>query len=138
VNTRTSPDDDRPQAAAASQRGQGRLSDHLANQRTLLAWGRTGVSIMALGFVVARFGLLIRELGAMHAHTLPSGVASGFGIVLTLFGAALVGLSLLRYLRIGRGIDEGTARSSPELDIIMSVGLVGAGVILVLYLALSA
>ncbi|HET9110957.1 MAG TPA: DUF202 domain-containing protein [Ktedonobacterales bacterium] len=124
-------------AGAGAPRGQGRLSDHLANQRTLLAWARTGVSIMALGFVVARFGLLIRELGSVHGHTLPSGAASWFGIVLTLFGAALVGLSLVRYLRIARGIDEGAPRTSPELDISMAVGLVLAGLTLALYLALT-
>lgn len=122
---------------AGARRGHGRLSDHLANQRTLLAWARTGVSVMALGFVVARFGLLIRELGNVHGHALPSGAASWFGIVLTLFGAALVGLSLVRYLRIARGIDEGAPRTSPELDITMAVGLVLAGLILALYLALT-
>lgn len=142
VPTRREPDDASGDAREASagasvQRGQGRLSDHLANQRTLLACARTGVSIMALGFVVARFGLLIRELGAVHGHTLPSGVASWFGIVLTLFGAALVGMSLARYLRIARGIDEGAPRTSPELDIAMAVGLVLAGLTLALYLALT-
>ena len=119
--------------------GQGKLSDHLANQRTLLAWARTGVSIMALGFVVARFGLLIRELSAAHAtpRALPTGVADGFGIALILFGAALVGLSLARYLRIGRGIDAGDVRVTPTLDIAMTVGLILAGVILAVYLALT-
>jgi putative membrane protein len=34
--------------------------DHLANERTFLAWVRSCIAIMALGFVVARFGLLIR------------------------------------------------------------------------------
>lgn len=147
---RTSPDDETPvthsdadnpreQSAGAAQKpgGQSRLTDHLANQRTLLAWARTGISIMALGFVVARFGLLIRELGALHAHTLPVGVANWFGIVLTLFGATLVGLSLLRYLRTARGIDEGNPRTSPELDIALSAGLIITGLVLALYLALS-
>jgi uncharacterized membrane protein YidH (DUF202 family) len=37
-------------------------TDYLANERTFLAWIRTAVTIMAFGFVVARFGLLLREL----------------------------------------------------------------------------
>ncbi len=130
-------DVDTREPSAGAQRDQGELRDHLANQRTLLAWARTGVAIMALGFVVARFGLLIRELGSLRGHTLPSGAASWFGIVLTLFGATLVGLSLARYLRIARGIDEGAPRTSPGLDIAMAVGLVLAGLILALYLALT-
>jgi len=143
TSSRTSPDGDQHSQPSApdGQSGKGRLSDHLANQRTLLAWARTGVSIMALGFVVARFGLLIRELSAAHAqatsHTLPTGVADGFGIALILFGAALVGLSLLRYLRIARGIDAGDVRVSPQLDIVLAAGLILAGLILAVYLAIT-
>ncbi len=40
----------------------GALSDYLAAERTLLAWIRTGLALMGFGFVVARFGLFIREL----------------------------------------------------------------------------
>jgi len=141
---RTSPEDDQREATHDDQRaqppkptGQSRLSDHLANERTLLAWARTGVSLMALGFVVARFGLLIRELSAIHTNTLPTGAANWFGIVLIIFGAALVGLSLMRYLRIARGIDEGHPRATAELDIILSTGLMLAGLALAIYLALT-
>ena len=38
-----------------------------AADRTLLAWIRTGVALMGLGFVVARFGLFLSELEAAHA-----------------------------------------------------------------------
>ena len=34
----------------------------LANERTFLAWVRTSIAVMGLGFVVARFGLWIQEL----------------------------------------------------------------------------
>lgn len=125
------------QAPHPAPSGQGKISDHLANQRTLLAWARTGISIMALGFVVARFGLLIRELSVIHANTLPSGAANWFGIALILFGAALMGLSLVRYLQIARGIDEGNPRLTPEIDIVMTAGLILAGVALAVYLAVT-
>ncbi len=36
------------------------LRDYLAAERTFLAWVRTGVSAMGLGFVVARFGIFLR------------------------------------------------------------------------------
>jgi putative membrane protein len=38
----------------------------LAAERTLLAWGRTGLALMGFGFVVARFGLFLYELAASH------------------------------------------------------------------------
>ncbi|HGE72837.1 TPA: DUF202 domain-containing protein, partial [Candidatus Poribacteria bacterium] len=34
-----------------------KVTDHMANERTYLAWVRTGITIMALGFVVAKFGI---------------------------------------------------------------------------------
>jgi putative membrane protein len=38
---------------------------YFAAERTLLAWVRTGLAMMGFGFVVARFGLFLRELAAM-------------------------------------------------------------------------
>ena len=38
---------------------------NFAAERTLLAWIRTGLAMMGFGFVVARFGLFLRELAAM-------------------------------------------------------------------------
>ena len=38
-------------------------TDHAANERTFLAWIRTGITIMALGFVIERLDLLLASLG---------------------------------------------------------------------------
>ena len=43
----------------------------LAAERTLLAWVRTGLSLMGFGFVVARFGLFLRELSAVRPDLPP-------------------------------------------------------------------
>ena len=41
---------------------------YFAAERTmLLAWVRTGLAMMGFGFVVARFGLFLRELAAEQA-----------------------------------------------------------------------
>jgi putative membrane protein len=42
--------------------------DVLAAERTLLAWIRTGIALMGFGFVVARFGLFLRELALVSGH----------------------------------------------------------------------
>lgn len=34
--------------------------DHMANERTFLAWIRTSIGIMAFGFVVEKFALKLR------------------------------------------------------------------------------
>src|ERR687885_1337576 len=42
---------------------QDRSTQFLANERTFLAWLRTSIAIIGLGFVVARFSLFLREFG---------------------------------------------------------------------------
>src|SRR5258708_4796806 len=61
----------------------------LAAERTLLAWVRTGLALMGFGFVVARFGLFLRELAVVgqrrpeHDNT---GLSQWIGVVLILLG----------------------------------------------------
>ncbi len=62
-----------------------------AAERTLLAWVRTGLTIMAFGFVVARFGLFLRLLAVQSGTTagntsLHSGFSNIVGIALVLIG----------------------------------------------------
>ena len=48
------------------------LSDYLAAERTLLAWIRTGLALMGLGFVLARFGLFLRAIQGTAAPVVPA------------------------------------------------------------------
>lgn len=75
------------------------MSDHLpaessdprvyfAAERTLLAWVRTGLALMGFGFIVARFGLFLRELAEVH-NEVPSprtGYSLWIGVSLVLLG----------------------------------------------------
>src|SRR5207245_6322557 len=47
-----------------------KVTDHLANERTFLAWIRTGLAIIGFGFIVDRFGLLMREIGIKITNAL--------------------------------------------------------------------
>lgn len=62
-----------------------------AAERTLLAWIRTGLTVMGFGFVVARFGLFLRLLAAQHIASQSTANASPFssivGISLVVLGA---------------------------------------------------
>lgn len=64
---------------------------YFAAERTLLAWVRTGLAMMGLGFVVARFGLFLRELAALNAFKIPPTYEFSLwiGTFLVLFGVAL-------------------------------------------------
>jgi uncharacterized membrane protein YidH (DUF202 family) len=64
---------------------------YFAAERTLLAWLRTGMTIMAFGFVVARFGLFLRLLRAEEGQPIPSGGASPYvGAALVLIGVVAI------------------------------------------------
>ncbi len=95
---------------------------------------------MALGFVVARFGLLIRELSRqqLHTPTVPSGISTIFGTVLVVVGAVFLVLALLRYLRVGNAIKRGEDTWSPGLSIALIVLLVASGLALAVCLVLTA
>ena len=61
-----------------------------AAERTLLAWIRTGLAMMGFGFVVARFGMFLKELAAAEHRALER--SSGFSLYL---GTALVVLGVV-------------------------------------------
>jgi len=112
--------------------------DHLANERTFLAWTRTCIAIMALGFVVARFGLLIRELGPTAPRRTPTGLSTGVGVALVICGAALVLLATLRYRNAARAIDRNTYHPSPVLILLLAGGFVVVAALLAAYLLTTA
>ena len=45
-----------------------RARDHLANERTFLAWVRTGVATIVFGFAVGRFSIALREFMKMQGY----------------------------------------------------------------------
>lgn len=61
-----------------------------AAERTFLAWVRSGTTFMALGFVVAKFGLFLNLLqasnGIAKVSSLHHVLSSGLGILLVLIG----------------------------------------------------
>ena len=112
-------------------------TDYLANERTFLAWVRTGITVIALGFVVARFNLLIRELSG-SGSALESPYASTLGILLVLTGAALVLLAQGRYIHVRASLERGEYKASDGLMWVVTGAMVAVGVALAVYLAATA
>ncbi|MBS1587050.1 MAG: DUF202 domain-containing protein [Bacteroidetes bacterium] len=110
-------------------------SDHLANERTLLAWLRTGIGIMAFGFVVVKFSLFVRQLSVAlgrPAAVVHYGYSGPIGIVLVAFGALSLLLSLLRYEKTKRQLLSGDYRhSSGFLYVLVGVVIAMSGVLIV-------
>lgn len=108
----------------------------MAAERTLLAWIRTGVALMGFGFVVARFGLFLRELAMASGHSLPArtnAVAIGVGLVAA--GVLLNSWASLRHRKMVRRIQQGESLGSVETGpIVIGIataigGLVLAGIL---------
>jgi putative membrane protein len=91
----------------------GHASDHLANERTFLAWVRTALGLVGIGFVLARMGLFLRQL-AMIGGAMPRSSARGSheflitGVLFLLLGTAVTLGSGWLYHRGRRAIDAGS------------------------------
>lgn len=119
--------------------GTTRAREHLANERTLLAWIRTAIALMGLGFVVARFGLFLREVASVGGHRVQPGSSySGpIGIVLVATGLLVAIGSTVRFFRARDQIERGrfVAEVFPEAGAVAITLLAGAA--LIVYLAFS-
>jgi len=101
--------------------------DHAANERTLLAWIRTGVALMAFGFAIARFGLFLREMASIPSvEHAPKSIGSGwFGVAMVVLGLVTNVAATIRYLRIRKALDEQrTISMSPLLVYVVGFGSV--------------
>ena len=85
------------------------LSDYLAAERTLLAWIRTGLAMMGFGFVVARFGLFLKELSVARNAAMPqhSGLSLWFGTALIVVGVGVNAIAGWRHLRLVEELNRG-------------------------------
>jgi len=72
-----------------------------ANERTLLAWLRTGASLITLGFAIAKLGQWLRESGN---HKNPTSVAEIIGGMFVFLGAISEFLALKRYHGIRKAL----------------------------------
>jgi putative membrane protein len=112
-----------------------------AAERTLLAWVRTGITVIALGFVVARFGLFLRVLsGHLDSSTSPDsspGTSTILGILLTLLGTAAIVMAVVQYRAFISTLptEDLPARHRPSVTITFALAIASCGVILAIYLA---
>jgi putative membrane protein len=83
---------------------------HQANERTMLAWVRTGIALMAFGFAIARFGVFLRQvaaIGSVPLHTSASLGSARIGAALVALGMIANLLATVRYARVWSAIEGG-------------------------------
>jgi putative membrane protein len=110
-------------------------SDHAANERTFLAWVRTGIAVIAFGFVIERFTLFVIAVASttsleaaqrLQLERLSGPLGRYDGIALMFGGLALIVVATVRFLRTGRLLDdpETYAAASIRTELILSVVVV--------------
>lgn len=120
-------------------------SDHAANERTFLAWVRTGIAVIAFGFVIEKFNLFLSTIasGAVggdlrRVHELASRPLGRYeGLALMFGGVAIVGLATMRFVRTTRLLDDTETHSASTVrgELVLSAALIILAASYSIYLA---
>jgi len=115
-------------------------NDHLANERTYLAWIRTSIGIMAFGFVVVKFSLFVRQIGialGTGIKTPSHGYSSLIGIILVAFGALSILFSYWQYRKTEKQLRTGKYIPSSVLTTFLTAIMFLISILLIIYLLQS-
>src|ERR1035437_10443893 len=112
-------------------------TEHLAVERTFLAWVRTSISIIGLGFVVAKFGVWVRELAArlepqVQIHS--TGMSLPMGIGMMAFGGILTVLAAWHCHIVHRAIERGEVRTNRGLIVAVTVAVAVLALLMIVYM----
>lgn len=113
------------------------LNEYQSNERTLLAWIRTGIGIMVFGFVAVKFSLFIKQLPAKYLPdtTVPSSNFSIYlGIGLLVAGVLTIILSYFRYMHTVKLLQEGKFQYSTRLLTFITMSIFFMSIALIGYL----
>jgi len=115
-------------------------SDHAANERTFLAWVRTGIAVMAFGFVVEKFNVFLLTISdvnpldggrRLQLERLSGPLGRYEGLALVIVGLVLVVVAATRFVRTSRRLDDQETHSAggvgPELVLSVILALIVAG-----------
>ena len=111
-------------------------SDHLANERTHLAYIRTAISLISLGITVNRFSIYLKQHETLPAHprldVLGGTAMAGAGMVV--FALALMLVALHRYIAMDNAIENGTEHRDRPLVVTLTLSVLLAGSLGILWM----
>jgi putative membrane protein len=100
------------------------MSDELANDRTYLAWLRTGIALFGLGFVVAKVAVIVDQDARGPSN---QGLYGAVGVLIVLSGAALIVVGYLQHAGVLRVLNRDEQARRPRWPLtITAVGVVGS------------
>jgi putative membrane protein len=103
-----------------------RIRDHLANERTYLAWMRSAIALMGFGVLIVRLRILRPPLAPQ-----PPGNGWKLGLAFSIVGLLMVLLSTQHYFGVRNDIEEDTYEPPDRWVILSSISflLLGLGVV---------
>jgi putative membrane protein len=120
-------------------------TNHAANERTFLAWIRTGLAVAAFGFFLVKLNVLVEAVGSGTPPHLPAEDAGTFvaataryaGLAMVVIGIAIIARSGTAFERTRRAInrDEVVQIAQSRAEPLLSAALAIAVVISCIYLA---
>ncbi|WP_294280999.1 DUF202 domain-containing protein [uncultured Chryseobacterium sp.] len=113
-------------------------TNHLANERTFLAWVRTAIAMMGFGFILVKFSLFLKQLSLVAGEQVivPSqkGYSGLTGILLVTVGVLTLMMSYINYLKTKKEINTDVYEGNSNMLLILTVLLIGLSIFLIYYL----
>jgi len=117
------------------------LRDRMANERTLLAWVRTAIALMAFGMAIAKFSLFLElasmEMPAAGTRLPEPWLSRSVGAALVAAGGMVSGLGLHRTLAYAAIIDPAHRPPRGHALVLTALGMVALSAVLVLEVLVS-
>jgi putative membrane protein len=111
---------------------------YFAAERTFLAWIRTGLGLMGVGFAVSRFGLFLRQMQAseIHSPVRSTGLSVYSGVALVALGVIVNVTAVMQHIRTTRQLRDGSwvAGRVSKSAVILGLILAAVGVGMAVYL----
>jgi putative membrane protein len=113
--------------------------EHLANERTFLAWIRTSIALMGFGFVIVKFTLFLKEIShLLEVDDIPlKGYSATVGVIMVALGVLIALFAFLQYKKYQNQLNNNSYTASSLLSLFITLIILVGGIILVFYLISS-
>ena len=139
-----SEDKENPEHSSNSSRSLPYVQQHLANERTFLAWIRTSIALIGLGFVISKFDLFLNRFrDALSNNNNISATISSLanidynsllGLAIIVLGVVLAITALKNYLYSYKSIEVGSYIPKSSVIYAAAISLVMLSVLIIIYL----